>query len=111
MSGKKKWTKTVNKEKREWANVLLAEVAEEIEKNVPRSKLITPAKLSERYKITLTQSRKILEQFVADGRMVRLISDNTLHAYGRLPGEKDDEPQEEQVQAQTKASSKSKGKK
>ena len=109
MSGKKKWTKTVNKEKREWANVLLAEVAEEIEKNVPRSKLITPAKLSERYKITLTQSRKILEQFVADGVMIRLVNDNTLKAYGRLPSlEKEEDAVVEEAPVQTKTSKKGK---
>ena len=87
MSGKgqkKKWTKVTNKEKREWANILVQETAEEIEKAVPKTKLITPAKLSERYKITLTLSRKILEQFVAEGKMIRLINDNTLVAYGKL---------------------------
>ena len=84
MSGqRKKWTKTTNKEKREWSNILLQEVADDIEKNVPKSKLITPAKLSERYKITLTLSRKILEEFVKDGKMVRLIGDHTLCAYGK----------------------------
>ena len=87
MSGKgqkKKWTKVTNKEKREWSNILVQETAEEIEKAVPKSKLITPAKMSERYKITLTLSRKILEQYVAEGKMIRLINDNTLVAYGKI---------------------------
>ncbi|OHT07621.1 40S ribosomal protein S25 [Tritrichomonas foetus] len=95
MSGiKKKWTKTTNKEKRDWATVLLTEIAEDVEKNVPKSKLITPAKLAERYKVSLTVARKVLAQLEADGKMVCLIHTSTLRAYGRVG----DAPAEEVVE-------------
>ena len=87
MSGiKKKWTKTTNKEKRDWATVLLPEIAEDIEKNVPKSKVITPAKLAERYKVSLTVARKVLDQLEKDGKIVCLIHTNTLRTYGRVGG-------------------------
>jgi len=96
MSGaKKKWAKsTKSKDKRDWSTVLLSEVAEEIEKNVPKSRVITPAKLSERYKISLTLARKILKQLEADGKIRSLMKSHTLTAYGRLEGV-GDEPVEE----------------
>ena len=79
MSGiKKKWTKVTNKEKRDWATVLSAEVAEEIEKNVPKSKLITPGKLAERYKISVTVARKVLRQLVADGKLEVKVNSHTM---------------------------------
>ena len=107
MSGiKKKWTKTTNKEKREWATVLLPEVAEEINKNVPRSKVITPAKLAERYKISLTVARKVLEQLEKDGKIVCLIHTNTLRTYGRIGGEVEEKEQEETKVEQTAAKAK-----
>jgi ribosomal protein S25 len=95
-ASKKKWTKTQNKEKREWSSVLLAETAVEIERNVPRSKLITPSKLADRYKISLTLARKILKQRVADGQLEVLQHHHTLDVYGRgsLP-----EPVAETVEA------------
>jgi ribosomal protein S25 len=85
MSGgaKKKWTKNKTKDKRDYASVLLAEVAAEIEKNVPRSKLITPSKLADRYKISLTVARKVLMELQKEGRLVALIDDHSLKAYGR----------------------------
>ena len=101
MSGiKKKWTKVTNKEKRDWATVLSAEVAEEIEKNVPKSKLITPGKLAERYKISVTVARKVLRQLVADGKLEVKVNSHTMKAYGRPAGapepleeEKEEAPQ------------------
>ena len=108
MSGiKKKWTKTTNKEKRDWATVLLPEVAEEIQKNVPKSKVITPAKLAERYKVSLTVARKVLEQLEKDGKIVCLIHTNTLRTYGRVSGgETEEAPAEE---AKTEQPAKGKG--
>lgn len=90
MSGKggakKKWTKVVNKEKRDWATVLLTEISGDVEKNVPRSKLITPAKLAEKYKISLTVAKKVLKSLEADGKLVCLMHHHTLCAYGRPEG-------------------------
>ena len=101
MSGiKKKWTKSTPKEQRDWAPVLPPEIAEDIEKNVPKSKSITPAKLAERYKVSLTVARKVLEQLEKDGKIVCLIHTNTLHTYGRIGG--DDAPVEEVKQEQAK---------
>lgn len=114
MSGiKKKWTKTTNKEKRDWATVLLPEIAQDIEKNVPKSKVITPAKLAERYKVSLTVARKVLDQLEKDGKIVCLIHTNTLRTYGRVGGAVEEAPQEEVKveQAATKGKGKaSKGK-
>ena len=113
MSGiKKKWTKVTNKEKREWSTVLLEEVAAEIEKAVPKSKLITPGKLAERYKISLTVARKVLKQLEADGKIVCLIKSHTLVAYGKPAGD-EEEVVEEQVEevAPKNKQTKAKGKK
>ena len=100
MSGiKKKWTKSTNKEKRDWAPVLLQEVADDLVKAVTKSKLITPAKLAERYKISLTVARHVLDQLVADGKMVCLVRSNTLRAYGTA-GTVSEEPVEQQAKAQ-----------
>jgi small subunit ribosomal protein S25e len=83
----KKWGKAKQaKEKRDWSAILVSEVALEIEKNVPRAKIITPAKLAERYKISLTLARKILRQLEADGKVQRLSAHRTLDVYGRLAG-------------------------
>ena len=103
---KKKWTKVTNKEKRDWASVLLAEVAEEIEKNVPRSKIITPSKLADRYKVSLTVARKVLKQLEADGKIVCLVKHSKLVAYGRPAGAK-----EEVVEEAPKAEAAPKGRK
>jgi small subunit ribosomal protein S25e len=89
MSGKggakKKWGKgKAQKDKREWSTILTAEVAAELEKSVVRSRLITPAKLAERNKITLTVARKVLRQLEADGKIQRLAAHHTLDVYGRL---------------------------
>jgi small subunit ribosomal protein S25e len=93
-SQKKKWGKGKQaKEKRDWSTVLLPEVAIEIEKNVPRSKVITPSKLAERYKISLTVARKVLRQLEADGKIQRLVSHHTLDVYGKGGGV-DDAPAE-----------------
>jgi small subunit ribosomal protein S25e len=109
-SQKKKWGKGKQaKEKREWSTVLLAEVAVEIEKNTPRAKLITPAKLAERYKISLTVARKVLRQLEADGKIQRLASHHTLDVYGRAPGTED--PVVEAEAAQTEEPAKKGGKK
>ena len=85
MSGqaKKKWTKSVNREKREWANYLQPEVADEIMKAVPKSKLITPAKVADRYKITLTVAKKVLDQLVKDGKMDEIYRSSSLRVYGK----------------------------
>jgi ribosomal protein S25 len=89
-SQKKKWGKgKQSKEKREWSTVLLPEVAIEIEKNVPRSKFITPSKLAERYKISVTVARKVLHQLEADGKIQRLASHHTLDVYGKIGGVED----------------------
>jgi small subunit ribosomal protein S25e len=105
-ASKKKWTKTQNREKREWASVLVAETAADIERNVPRSKLITPSKLADRYKISLTLARKILKQLVADGKLEVLQSHHTLDVYGRgaLP-----EPVAETVETKTEDGEAKKG--
>jgi ribosomal protein S25 len=87
MSGqKKKWTKVQNKDKRDWAQVLLPEVAAEIEKYVPKSRFMTPAKLAERYKISMTIARKVLRQFEMEGKVDSAMSHHTLHAYCRPVG-------------------------
>jgi len=87
MSGaRKKWTKSVKKDKREWSPILQPEQAEEIMKSVPKSKLITPAKLAERYKITLTVARKVLATLEAEGKLQSSISHSTLHAYSSPAG-------------------------
>ena len=111
MSGiKKKWTKTTSKEKRDWAVVLLAEVADDINKNVPKSKLITPSKLADRYKISLTLARKVLKELEKEGKIVCLIKHSNLVAYGR-PADVKEEVVEEKAQVEEKATKGKKGKK
>jgi ribosomal protein S25 len=84
-SQKKKWGKGKQaKEKRDWATVLLVDVALEIEKDVPRRRVITPPQLAARYKISLTIARKVLRQLEIDGKIQRLASHHTLDVYGRL---------------------------
>jgi small subunit ribosomal protein S25e len=110
MSGKggakKKWNKggAKKKEKQSWAALLQdADQAAEIEKNVPKARLITPAKLADRYKITLTLARQILKQFETEGKLVRLVSHHALHVYGRVAT---DEVQEAEAEAQEEAKAK-----
>ena len=112
MSGvKKKWAKVTNKEKRDWSCVLLAEVAEEIEKAVPRSKLITPGKLAERYKISVTVARKVLKQLCADGKIEVKIKSHTLVAYGRPAGVEEEVVEEVKEETAGKKPAKGGGKK
>jgi ribosomal protein S25 len=109
MSGqKKKWTKVQNKDKRDWAQILLPEVAAEIEKNVPRSKFVTPAKLAERYKISVTVARKILKQFEIDGKLDAAMCHHTLHAYCRPGGSLEPEVEEVVVEAKPQKGKKQK---
>jgi len=87
MSGaRKKWTKSVKKDKREWSPILSPEQSEEIMKSVPKSKLITPSKLAERYKISLTVARHVLATLEAEGKIRESISHSTLHAYSQAAG-------------------------
>ena len=114
MSGiKKKWTKVTNKEKREWATILTAQQAEDMKKRVPKEKLISVGKLAERYKISLTVARKALEEMVADGLIVPVISSASLHCYGRSPNyvEVKEEVKEEVKDAKKGAKKGGKGKK
>ena len=84
MSGaRKKWTKAVKKEKREWLPILQPEQAEDMMKSVPKSKLITASKLAERQKISLTVARKVLAALAEEGKMEEVISHSTLKAYAR----------------------------
>ena len=106
----KKWTKTTSKEKRDWAVVLLAEVADDINKNVPKSKLITPSKLAERYKISLTLARKVLKELEKEGKIVCLIKHSNLVAYGKPAGAKE-EVVEEAPKVEVAAKGGKKGKK
>jgi small subunit ribosomal protein S25e len=109
---KKKWGKAKQaKEKRDWSAILLAEVAAEIEKNVPRSKVITPSKLAERFKISVTLARKVLRQLEADGKIQRLAAHHALDVYGRIPGVDDAGAAEAEAAAAAEEAPKKGGKK
>ena len=110
---RKKWTKTTNKEKREWATILTAQQAEDMKRKVPKEKLISVGKLAERYKISLTVARKALEEMVADGLLVPVISSASLHCYGRSPNyvEVKEEVKEEAKEGAKKGKKGGKGKK
>ena len=111
MSGaRKKWTKAVNKEKREFSPILTPEQAKEIEKSVPKQKLITVNKLAERYKISLTVARKTLEALAADGKIIKVVDSHHLTAYSR-PADYVEEVVEVQETVQAKKGGKGKNKK
>ena len=115
MSGKagarKKWTKQTNKEKREWASILTQQQAEDMKKRIPREKVISVGKLAERYKISLTVARKALEDMVADGLIIKVISNGGLHCYGRLPNYVEEKTEVKEETQQKKGGKKGKGKK
>jgi small subunit ribosomal protein S25e len=94
---KKKWAKGKQaKEKREWSTILVPEVAADIDKNVPQSKL------AERFKVSLTVARKVLRQLEADGKIRRIASHHTLDVYGRGAGVEDVAAEGETAKAEEK---------
>lgn len=82
---RKKWTKTTNKEKREWSCIISPEQAADMQKSVPKQKTITVNKLAEKYKISLTVARKALEAMAAEGKIVPVISSHDLKCYAPHP--------------------------
>ena len=84
MSGqRKKWSKQQKKDKRDFAQVLLPEVADELKKYLPTVKSITAARLAERYKISLTIARNVLEAYAENGTLVKYIDHSKLRVYGK----------------------------
>nr|AGM32209.1 S25 ribosomal protein [Coptotermes formosanus] len=78
---KKKWNQTAKKEKRDFAVILLPEVAKEIMNAIPNVKSITPGKLAEKYKISVTVARQVLKQLEVDGYVKLIVNESTLKAY------------------------------
>lgn len=68
--------------------------------------MITPSKLAERYKISLTLARKVLKELEKEGKIVCLIKHSNLVAYGKPANAK-----EEVVEEAPKAEVPAKGKK
>ena len=62
---KKKWSKGKVKEKRNFDVFVSPTVMKDMEKEIPKMRLVTPAIVAERFKIVASVSRKVIRHFAS----------------------------------------------